>query len=372
MAGPGNGGREQAYEALRTSEELHRATLSSISDAVFMANDELQFTFVCPNVDVIFGYSPNEVFAMGHLGALLGDDLFDAAELEGRGEIQNVECEASTKSGERRTLLVHLKRVAIQDSTVLCTCRDITALKHAERQLAEARLDLAHAARLSLVGELTASIVHEIQQPLTAISANTEAAMIHATRVKDDREAMEIRYILADIRDATVSASGIIDRLRNLSRKRPMERQPLDLNELVADVVRLVSADALRRRVRMSLEATPALPSITADRISLQHVVLNLVVNAMEAMEPQDGHRELVLQTRRANGSVQLSVCDSGPGIDVTLLPRIFDAFVTSKREGIGLGLSIARSIIDAHRGTISVSNGNGGGAHFVIALPVN
>ena len=116
---------------------------------------------------------------MGRLEALLGEDLFDPAELDAKVEIQNVEREVNTKSGERRTVLMHLKRVSIAGGTVLCTCRDVTDLKEAEKQLAVARLELAHAARLALVGELTASIVHEIQQPLTAIAANTEAATMH-------------------------------------------------------------------------------------------------------------------------------------------------------------------------------------------------
>ena len=265
---------------------------------------------------------------------------------------------------------MHLKRVAISGGTVLCTCRDVTDLKEAERQLAVARLELAHAARLALVGELTASIVHEIQQPLTAIAANNEAAAMHVSRLPADARG-ELGGILTDIQEAISSAAEIIDRLRGLARKRPMEPEPVDINELLAGLMRLMSSDALRRRVRMSIEPMPLLPKIPADRISLQHVVLNLVINAMEAMESHKGHREVVLQTRLAGNWVELAVCDSGPGIAVDMQPKIFDPFVTTKREGIGLGLSIARSIVDAHRGRISVSNGLGGGAIFVIALPV-
>jgi PAS domain S-box-containing protein len=370
MSGPGNGGKEQSFDALRESEELHRATLSNISDAVFMADDEGRFTFVCPNVDVIFGFSPDDVFGMGKLEVLLGKNLFDRTELDLKREIQNVEREVTVKDGGHRTVLIHLKRVSISGGTVLCTCRDVTALKEAEKQLALARLELAHAARLALVGELTASIVHEIQQPLVAITANTEAAAIHVNRMPEEHRG-ELGVICSDIRDAAASAADIIDRLRSLARKRPMEAQPVDVNEVLAGVMRLVSADALRRRVRVYMEAMPLLPKIAADRISLQHVVLNLVMNAMEAMEPIKGHREVVLQTRLAGNWVEVCVCDSGPGIAKEMLTKIFDAFVTTKREGIGLGLSIARSIVEAHRGRISARNGAGGGAVFSIALPV-
>jgi two-component system, LuxR family, sensor kinase FixL len=368
MAGPGNGGREQSYEELRASEELHRATLQNISDAVFMADDGGSFTYVCPNVDVIFGFTPDEIRARGRLGAVLGEDLFDPNELIAHGEIQNVEREVTVKDGSRRNLLIHLKRVSIRGGTVLCTCRDVTELKNTERQLALARLELAHAGRLALVGELTTSIVHEIQQPLTAISANSEAATIHVSRLPES-ERGEVGAILADIQEATASAAEIIDRLRSMARKRPMEAQPVDLNELVAGVARLVSADALRRRVRVVLETSGPLPKIPADRISLQHVVLNLVMNAMEAMDQMKDQREVTLRTRLADGAVELSVRDSGPGIAVDMLPKVFDAFVTSKREGIGLGLSIARSIVEAHRGQVSASNGDPG-AVFVITLP--
>src|SRR5688500_20349467 len=118
MSDDTNGGRTRAYQALRESEELHRATLSSISDAVFLADEDGAFTFICPNVDVIFGYAPDEVQAMGRIAGLLGDDLYDRADLAARGEIRNVEREVISKTGERRTVLVHIKRVSIQRAKI--------------------------------------------------------------------------------------------------------------------------------------------------------------------------------------------------------------------------------------------------------------
>lgn len=370
MGGPNNGGRKESFEALRDSEELHRATLSSISDAVFMANDAGEFTYVCPNVDNIFGFTPDEVRATGNLLTFLGGDLFDPADLDARGEIQNVEREVVAKGGAHRTILIHLKRVAIRGGTVLCTCRDITALKQAEKQLALARLELAHAGRLALVGELTASIVHEIQQPLVAITANAEVAARHVAKLSNGVSG-ELGEILSDILQASASAAEIIDRLRNLARKRPLEPKPVDLNEVVTGVVRLVAADAARRRVHLRVEPAEGLPSVMADRVSLQHVILNLVMNAMEAMDEVHGHREVIVRTRRLTDGAELSVHDNGPGVAPEILPRVFDAFVTSKADGIGLGLSIARSIVEAHRGRLSVSN-TGGGATFVIGLPLD
>jgi PAS domain S-box-containing protein len=368
MGGPNNGGRQHSFEALRESEELHRATLSSISDAVFMANDAGEFTYICPNVDNIFGFTPDEVRATRTLSTFLGGDLFDPTELDARGEIQNVEREIVAKGGAHRIILIHLKRVSIRGGTVLCTCRDVTALKHAEKQLALARLELAHAGRLALVGELMASIVHEIQQPLVAISANAEVASRQAAKLADGT-GQELTEILNDIQQASASAAEIISRLRNLARKRPMERQSVDLNEVVASVVRLVAADATRRRVHLRAEGCESNLTLMADRVSLQHVILNLVMNAMEALEDVPGHREVIVRTRRNGDGAEIAVQDNGPGIPVEILPRVFDAFVTSKSDGIGLGLSIARSIVEAHHGRVSASNA-GGGASFVISLP--
>src|SRR5262245_1682555 len=142
MTGPLNGGRERAFEALRQSEELHRATLSAISDAVFLTDDAGAFTFICPHVDVFFGYTPNEDHEMSRTDHLLGKALCDPAERTAKGEIRNIEREVVSKSGEPRTVLIHLKHVAIQGGTVLWTCRDVSELKAAEKALAETQLNL--------------------------------------------------------------------------------------------------------------------------------------------------------------------------------------------------------------------------------------
>ena len=367
MIGNGSGGRERAFEALRESEELHRATLSSISDAVFMANDAGEFTYVCPNVDVIFGFSPDEVRARGTLENFLGDQLFDPADLDARGEIQNLERDIVTRDGSLRTILICLKRVSIRGGTVLCTCRDVTALRQAEKQLAVTQLELAHAGRLALVGELTASIVHEIQQPLMAISANAEVAAKQVEKLANGSRG-ELGEILADIQEASASASEIIQRLRSLARKRPTERQAIDVNEIILSVARLVTADAMRRRVNLRVDTGSSIPKLVADRVSLQHVLLNLVMNAMEAIEQMPGPREVKVQSRETGDGIEVTVRDNGPGVPAELLPRIFEPFVTTKSDGIGLGLAIARSIVEAHRGRITASNA--GGARFVIQLP--
>ena len=366
MSDPTNGGRERAYQALRESEELHRATLSNISDAVFLADDAGEFTFICPNVDVIFGYVPDEVQAMGGLAQLLGEGLFDRAELESRGEIRNVEREITAKNGERRTILVHFKRVSIQGGTVLCTCRDVTELRQAERRLAAAQSDLAHAARLALVGELTASVMHEIGQPLTAILANAGAGLL------DTQDRPQLSEIFDEIGRAAADAAQIIDRQRTLVRRRPLERQPIDVSAIAADVLHLVAADARRRRVTLSAELAPALPAVSADRVSLQQVLLNLIVNAMDAVEGNaDGERQVALRTSHDGDIVEIEVRDTGHGIPAHHLPKVFDAFFTTKEQGVGLGLAVSRSIVEAHAGRIWAEDGAGSGATFRVTLPI-
>jgi PAS domain S-box-containing protein len=369
MSEPENGGRARAYQALRESEELHRATLSHISDAVFLTTDDGVFTFVCPNVDVIFGYGPDEVHAMGQISRLLGDALFEPADLAARGELQNIERQITAKSGERRTLLIHLKAVSIQGGTVLYSCRDVTERKQAEEALRTARLDLAHASRLAVVGELMASIAHEITQPLTGIISNAGAGL----RLLDThprRERGEVREVLGDIRDQARLAADIIQRLRLLVRKRPLELGALDLNEVTQEILRFVEGDARRRDVVLSAELAPAIPLVDADRVCLQQVVLNLVVNAMDAMDHMVPEREVVLRTRRLSDAVEVAVSDTGHGIPADSLPKLFDAFFTTKKDGLGLGLAIARSIVEAHGGRIWAENREGRGATFRLTLP--
>jgi PAS domain S-box-containing protein len=364
-----NGGRAEAFQALRDSEELHRATLGSISDAVFLTDDEGIFTFVCPNVDVIFGYVPDEVRAMRRISRLLGE-LFDLAELAARGEIKNIEREVTSKSGERRSVLIHLKKVSIQGSTVLYTCRDVTERRHAEEELRAARLDLAHASRLALVGELLASIAHEINQPLTSILSNASAGLRHLP-AHVNAEAKELREIFGDIRDQGRRAGEVIERVRALAGKRPLERQPLDMNEVAGEIVTLVRGEARRRCVTLRTELVPSLPAIGADRVSLQQVMLNLVLNGMDAMDQQQAEeRRLIVRTRQLADTVEVAVSDTGHGIPADRLPRLFDAFFTTKKEGLGLGLAIARSIVEAHGGRIWAEDDGGRGATFRLTLP--
>ncbi len=365
-----NGGRELAYRQLRDSEELHRATLTNISDAVFLTDDDDRFTFVCPNVDVIFGYSPDEVNALERISKLLGDALFDRADLAARGEIRNIERHVTVKSGEARTILVHVKAVSIQGGTVLYCCRDVTELKHTEEELRVVRGELTHVSRLALVGQLVASITHEVKQPLTAILANAGAGHRILGGASSHPQSQELREIFDDITTEGVLAGEVIGRLRALARKKPLTFQLLDVNGLVHETLRLVDGDARRRRVTLWAELESGLPQIRADRVCIQQVLLSLVLNAMEAMDDSTaGTRRAVLKTRLGEGTIDVSVSDTGHGVSPAHLPKLFEPFFTTKNEGLGLGLAIARSIVEAHAGRIWADGGDSG-ATFHVALP--
>jgi signal transduction histidine kinase len=174
-----------------------------------------------------------------------------------------------------------------------------------------------------------------------------------------------------DVRDQSRLAADIIERVRALARKRPLELMPLDLNDVVNDMLRLVGSDARRRGVVLGAELVPSLPAVAADRVSLQQVMLNLMLNGMDAMdrvEPRD--RRLVVSTRRQDDAVEVAVRDTGHGIPADRLPRLFDAFFTTKKDGLGLGLAIARSIVEAHGGRIWAEDHGGRGATFRLTLP--
>jgi PAS domain S-box-containing protein len=259
----------------------------------------------------------------------------------------------------------HGKPVRMMGATI-----DITARKQAEAEALRQRAELAHVARVSTMGELAASVAHELNQPLGAILANAEAADLFLSQ--DPPALDELRAILVDIRQDDERASEVIRRMRALLRKHELERLPLQINSVVEDVLQVVSGDAALRKIAIGAELAPGLPKILGDRIHLQQVLLNLMLNGMDAMagEPRE-RRRLSIRTRSsADGLVELAVVDSGHGIEPEKLPHLFEAFYTTKPNGMGMGLSISRTIIEAHHGRIWAENNAGGGAVFRVALP--
>jgi signal transduction histidine kinase len=245
--------------------------------------------------------------------------------------------------------------------------KDITDRKRAE----EARQNLIHASRLAIVGEFTAMIAHEINQPLGAILTNTEAAKELLSQKTVPLE--ELRDILPDIHRDVLRAGETVQRLRALAQRRETEMLPLDLNKLIEHVVQLAGGDAARRHIQVVTELAPDLPQARGDPIHLQHILLNLIFNGMDAMSAvPDGERVLVIETgRRGEQELVVGVKDAGHGISPDTMPRVFESFFSTKESGVGLGLSIARTIVEAHHGRIWVEKNPVRGVTFRFTLPV-
>ncbi|UFW41684.1 HAMP domain-containing histidine kinase [Bradyrhizobium sp. WSM471] len=246
--------------------------------------------------------------------------------------------------------------------------------EHRQRQFAEVQSrqrmsELAHVNRFSTAGELTASIAHEINQPLGAILTNTETAQAILKSANPDIN--EVSEILGDILNDDRRATEVIRRMRSLLKKAPFELKQFDLNEVVQETIQFISALAVGRKFEMTNVRTPDSLPVLGDRIQLQQVILNIVVNGMDAMKDTSSENRISIRTSRAGKFAQVSVSDRGSGIPEDKLKEVFEPFYTSKVEGMGMGLSIARTIIEAHNGVISARNRDHGGASFRIRLPL-
>jgi len=259
--------------------------------------------------------------------------------------------------------------LAVQTGLILALLAQGRRRKRAEAEASRQRAELAHAARLSAVGQLTAAVAHEINQPLGAILSNAEAAelFLESEPPKLDR----VRRILRDIQQEDQRASAVIRQVRALARKQTPESRPLDLNEVVTAVMPLLEADARRRFAEVELELDSGLPPTRGDNTQLRQVVLNLALNGLEALGPPGpGDRRVSIRTRSQDAQVELAVSDTGHGLAPEAVPHLFESFYTTKVDGLGLGLSLVRSIVEAHGGSVSAESNAGRGATFRVLLP--
>jgi hypothetical protein len=251
--------------------------------------------------------------------------------------------------------LIALERDRIQDS------------------LRKTQENLAHVTRVTTMGELTASIAHEVNQPLTAVINNANACL--GLLPDDPANLQEVREALTEIVDDADRASAVIARIRQLAKKAPHEKTPLDLKTVVADVLALAQYESAMRQIAIRTELAEELPRILGDRVQLQQVLLNLIVNGMDAMSTvEQPKRVLTLSGRREvrDGipGALLSVQDTGIGFKAEEMPQLFEAFYTTKPHGMGMGLAISRSIIEAHGGRLWAEPNAGPGATFLLSLP--
>ena len=247
---------------------------------------------------------------------------------------------------------------------------DVTERRSAELLAEEQRRELSHLGRVAVVGELSGALAHELNQPLAAILANARAGR---RLLEDDGvEKAELRAILEDIEADDRRAGEVIKRVRSLVKKDGGELQLLDINDVVHEVLELAHSDLIRRGVVAQTRLSPQLPVVYADRVQVQQVLLNLIMNACDAMsDTSPGDRSLIISTTVHDSAARISVCDRGIGIAPDSLQSVFEPFVTTKRNGLGLGLAICRSIVASHAGDMWATNNPERGATIVVSLPL-
>jgi len=367
---------------LQVGEERFRRVVEAAPNAMIMVNHEGQITLANLQAEKTFGYSREEL--LGHPIEMLVPERLRSGYRDFRhGYLCHPQ--ARPMGAERRELFgqrkdgsevpVEIGLSPIHTSNgplVLASIVDITQRKLAELEAARQRHDLAHLARVTALGELSSSLAHELTHPLTAILSNAQAAQRFLAH--DDVDLDEVREILNDIVTQDQRAGEVIHGLRLLLKKGELQEHcdDVDLNEVIRDLVKLMRSDLINRNVTVDTDLAQNLPAVTGDRVQLQQVLLNLMLNGCEAMADYDSsERRLLIASQLENGAVRVSVTDRGGGIPEKNMEQVFERFFTTKKEGMGLGLSICRTIIDSHRGKIWATNNAGCGATFHFSLPI-
>jgi PAS domain S-box-containing protein len=373
--------RKRAEESLEKERSFLRQVIDTEPNFIFAKDREGRFTLANKAVadaygttvenllgktDADFNPNPQEVESFRQVDLKVLDTLQERFIPE----------ERITDSRGQVHWLQTVKRPIIESDgsarQVLGASTDITQRKQAEMELREQRAELAHVARISTMGELAASLAHELNQPLTAILSNAQAALRFLSSKPADIE--EVREVLQDIVTDNNRAGEVIRRMRSLVKKETIEFSSVDVAGLIREVAALVHSDAILLNVKLAVEAADDLPAVRGDKVQLQQVVLNLLLNAFDAMkEYPAAERQVQLSVEHNDtGLIQTTVRDRGPGLSSDRLDKIFEPFYTTKGEGLGMGLSICRSIVKAHGGQLWAENNQERGVTFYFTLPVD
>jgi PAS domain S-box-containing protein len=370
-----------AQERLETAEEQARLIVDRALDAIIVIDLDDIVSSWNEQAQEIFGWPRAQILGKRLVDTIIPPKYRKAHKAglkrflaTGEGPILNkrIEITGLHKDGHELQIELSIAPMKVGDRwTFSAFVRDLTESKRIAETLRETREELAWMSRLTAMGELSASIAHEIKQPLTAIISNTETNLYWLARQRPDIE--KVRTITQRIGQDAHRAIDIIGRIRSLMNKTVSEKRvPLDMNALIREVLDLTAWELRRRKVSVKTELSSPLPMILGDRIQLQQVILNLIPNGMEAMAPVED-RPRVLSVKLGpykEGEIQVSFHDTGIGIDPASANHIFEAFFTTKPNGTGMGLSICRSIVEAHDGHISAMPGNPHGAVFQFSLP--
>jgi PAS domain S-box-containing protein len=371
--------RKQTEEALRESERQFRTIFDNAAIAIALVSPDGRPFETNPALVQMLGYSAEELRGMRFAEFTHPSDVELDLKLYRRlmdGEVDRYRIEKRYFRKDGRLVWANLTVSLVRDGQgrprfAIGMAEDITERKRAEENLHEMQAELAHIGRLTALGELTASIAHEVNQPLAAIVGNADICLSWLRSNGSDLGM--VREALADIVDDGNRASQVIARVRSLIKKDEAQKEPLDINAVIDEAVALVSSEAVRRQVGLQADLCPRIPLVMGDRVQLQQVLLNLIMNGFESMAAcKDGPPELLIKSAEYGPArIIVEVRDTGPGIDPADLERVFAAFYTTKSSGIGIGLSICRSIISAHDGKLWAAPGPQRGAVFKFTLPV-
>jgi PAS domain S-box-containing protein len=373
--------RKRAEEELRASEARFRTFVDHATDTFMLHAEDGTILDVNRHACESLGYSRDELIGMAPTDF---DPDAKAAFPQGMrerlqtGEILTFESRHRRKDGTEFPVEVRIREFEQGGRRVSLT-RDITERKRAEaeareneRRHREMQAELAHANRLATMGHLTASIAHEVNQPIAAAVTNANAALRWLSTERPDLE--EVRQALRRIVENGNRAGEVVGRIRALVKKAPPRKDAVSIDAAILEVVALTHGEAAKNRVSVRTQFAEGLPLIECDRVQLQQVILNLIVNAIEAMSgTNEARRELLLNADTAEpDGVLVAVRDSGPGLAPDTLERLFDPFYTTKANGMGMGLSICRSIVEAHGGRLWATANLPRGAVFQLTLPAN
>ena len=347
--------RKQAEVDIRESEQRFRTLFEKANDAIFVENERDEIVEVNERACALLGYSRQELLTM---------KVSDLRAPEMRGQVMH-------RSGHR--VLVEVTNTPIFDQgqkLVLSVVRDVTERKRAAEALQQMHEQLTHANRVATMGQLTASIAHEIAQPIGAVYNRANAAINFLNKDPPDLE--EVREAISGIAGAADRAREIIGRIRDQVKKAPPRKDIFDLNQAIEEVLLLAGSTITKDAIVVQADFAKDLPPVRGDRVQLQQVALNLILNAVEAMRSvDDGPRELQISTEHnETGDVLVTVCDTGPGVTPENLERVFESFFTTKSSGVGIGLSICRSILEGHGGSLWANANEPRGARFQFTLP--
>ena len=370
--------RKQSEEALRESEEKYRSLYESMMDGYVLVDMDGKILKFNESYREMTGYAGGELSGLTYLD--ITPEKWHAAEQEiietqvlVRGYSDVYEKEYRAKDGtvfpiELRTFL--LKNDTGGSLGMWAIVRDISGRKQIESEARKLKEDLAHVTRVSTLGELTSSLAHEINQPLGAILSNAQAAQRFLSQDKPDMK--EIGEILGDIIRDDKRAAEVIRKIRSLLKKEETRYEPLSLNDVIEEILNVIRNDTAIAALSIEKEFDAGLPAVWGDRIQLQQVILNLVLNAAESMrDAGPGPRRLTVVTSKKDGLfAEVSIRDTGPGIDGNIAARLFEPFYTTKSGGMGMGLAISRDIVKSHGGEIRAANNPDRGAAFIFTVP--